>query len=65
LLIQGSIQPPPISLAREDWQSAMCEVAQRQWAVEWSALQMTVQLAEMTRRLQTVKYSQSAYNQKR
>jgi lipoate-protein ligase A len=65
LLIQGSLQPPPIPLAREDWQSAMCEVARRQWAVEWTALQITGPLAEMTRRLEAAKYSQAAYNQKR
>jgi lipoyl(octanoyl) transferase len=65
LLIQGSIQPPPIPLAREDWQSALCEVARQQWAVEWSALEITGPLAEMTHRLQAAKYSQAAYNQKR
>jgi lipoate-protein ligase A len=26
LLIQGSVQPPPWSLSRADWQAAMCEV---------------------------------------
>src|SRR5271154_975865 len=27
LLIQGSVQPPPISLARAVWEAAMCEAA--------------------------------------
>jgi lipoyl(octanoyl) transferase len=65
LLIQGSIQPPPIPLVREDWQSAMCEAARRQWAVEWNALEITGPLAEMTGRLQAAKYSQPGHNQKR
>jgi hypothetical protein len=26
LLIQGSVQPPPISLSPPDWQKAMCDV---------------------------------------
>jgi lipoate-protein ligase A len=65
LLIQGSVQPPPIPLVREDWHSAMCEVARRQWAVEWNALEITGQLAETARRLQAAKYSQAGYNQKR
>jgi lipoate-protein ligase A len=65
LLIQGSIQPPPISLAREKWQSAMCEVATEQWEVKWNVLEMSEALAEMTDRLQGAKYSQVAYNQKR
>ncbi len=65
LLIQGSIQPPPIPLAREDWQSAMCESARQQWAVEWNVLEITESLAEKTRGLQAAKYSQAGYNQKR
>jgi lipoate-protein ligase A len=65
LLIQGSIQPPPIPLARENWQSAMCEVARQQCAVEWTVLEITEPLAELTRNLQAAKYSQAAYNQKR
>jgi lipoate-protein ligase A len=65
LLIQGSIQPPPIRPAREAWQSAMCDVARQQWAVEWSALPMTEPLAELTRHLESAKYSQAAYNRKR
>ncbi|MGP8200292.1 MAG: biotin/lipoate A/B protein ligase family protein [Limisphaerales bacterium] len=65
LLIQGSIQPPPISVTREDWQSAMCEVARNQWDVEWSPLQITEPLADMTRSLQDARYLQAGYNQKR
>jgi lipoate-protein ligase A len=65
LLIQGSIRPPPIHLVRENWQAAMCEVARRQWGVEWNALEATGKLAEMTNSLQAAKYSQAAYNQKR
>ncbi len=65
LLIQGSVQPPPIPLVRENWQSAMCEVARQQWAVEWNALEISGQLAEVTRELQATKYSQAGYNQKR
>jgi lipoyl(octanoyl) transferase len=65
LLIQGSVQPPPIPLVRENWQAAMCETAHRQWAVEWHALEITGKLAEMTNGLQAAKYLQAAYNQKR
>ncbi len=65
LLIQGSIQPPPIPLVRENWQAAMCEVARRQWAVEWNVLEITGKLAETACNLQAAKYSQAGYNQKR
>ena len=61
LLIQGSIQPPPIPLRREDWQAAMCEVAGH----SWNALEISTPLAAMIQTLQNVKYSQAAYNQKR
>ena len=36
LLIQGSVQPPPLNLAKMDWQLAMCGVAADQWQVTWS-----------------------------
>lgn len=65
LLIQGSLQPPPISLAREQWQSAMCDVARREWNVEWRVLEPAGKLAEITHQLEAAKYSQAAYNQKR
>jgi lipoate-protein ligase A len=65
LLIQGSVQPPPIPLSREDWQAAMCEVARKRWGVEWTTLEVTGPLAELASKLQTAKYSQLAYNQKR
>jgi lipoyl(octanoyl) transferase len=38
LLIQGSIQPPPVPLVKIDWQQAMCDVASQQWAVSWEPL---------------------------
>jgi lipoate-protein ligase A len=65
LLIQGSIQPPPIPLLREDWQAALREVARRQWAVEWHALEISGQLAKTAANLQAAKYSHAAYHQKR
>ena len=65
LLIQGSIQPPPVSVVREAWQSTMGEAALRKWAVKWTSLPVVGPLAELTSRLQAVKYSQVSYNQKR
>jgi lipoyl(octanoyl) transferase len=65
LLIQGSVQPPPIPLVRENWQFALCEAARRQWAVEWHTLEITGPLSERVRSLQATKYGQADYNQKR
>ena len=65
LLIQGSIQPPPIPVERKSWQTAMREAARSRWSVEWSALEPAGKLAELARELQIAKYSQAGYNQKR
>jgi lipoate-protein ligase A len=61
LLIQGSVQPPPISLQRENWQSAMRAVEGR----EWKTLEISASLQSTVQRLRESKYSQLAYNQKR
>lgn len=65
LLIQGSVQPPPISLSRASWETAMCQVARREWQVEWTELKPAGRLVDRTRNLEAAKYSQNAYNQKR
>lgn len=65
LLIQGSIQPPPISLGRMEWQTAMCQSAHEEYDVEWVPLQVQGVLAETTARLRTSKYSQDSFNASR
>jgi len=63
LLIQGSVQPPPASLSRADWEQAMADVVAPlpQW------VELTHEEALMTRvnELAAAKYSQDSYNQKR
>jgi len=63
LLIQGSVQPPPVSLARADWEQAMAEVVnpQTQWA-KWS---LDPDLIARATELEAAKYSQATYNRKR
>ena len=61
LLIQGSVQPPPLALARTDWQQAMCDVAH----VNWVAFQPDPALRERAEELAAKKYSQAAFTQKR
>jgi hypothetical protein len=65
LLIQGSVQPPPLSLAKIDWQQAACDVAVRDFGVRWSEFELDTSLRENAERLTLEKYSQAAYNQKR
>jgi hypothetical protein len=38
LLIQGSVQPPPLRLDRAAWQMACQEVAETEWGVAWQQL---------------------------
>ncbi|MGD0615731.1 MAG: lipoate--protein ligase family protein [Verrucomicrobiota bacterium] len=63
LLIQGSIQPPPIPLRRRDWEQAMCGVASDN-GVEWAAYTPDAALSERVAALAAQKYSQEGYNQK-
>jgi lipoate-protein ligase A len=65
LLIQGSVQPPPLSLARGDWESAMRRIASAQLGVEWIDLELAGGLIAAAQRLQTRKYSQDSFNQRR
>jgi len=65
LLIQGSVQPPPLALSREKWQSDMCGTAREQWAAQWKTLELAGPLAELATRLQAAKYAQAGYNRKR
>ena len=64
LLIQGSIQPPPLAIGREAWQAMMCKCppfAQ----IEWEGFQLTEDLKARATRLALQKYSQANYNQRR
>jgi lipoate-protein ligase A len=65
LLIQGSVQPPPLSLAKIDWQQAVCDVAVRDFGAQWLQFELDTSLRENAERLTLEKYSQAAYNQKR
>ena len=61
LLIQGSVQPPPIGLRREDWESAMHAVG----AEGWKKLELDEPLISRLNELRERKYSRDEYNRKR
>jgi lipoate-protein ligase A len=65
LLIQGSVQPPPLSLARVEWEKAMGEAARRESGIAWSTLVPGEKLTGHAARLQREKYSRESFNQKR
>jgi lipoate-protein ligase A len=65
LLIQGSVQPPPISLVRADWENAMCEVACERFGIGWSDFSPDEKLNMRAEELAREKYLQETYNRKR
>jgi len=65
LLIQGSVQPPPILLARADWESAMCKVAASHFEVLWLTGAPDGELLAAADQLAGEKFSRPDYNQKR
>jgi lipoate-protein ligase A len=65
LLIQGSVQPPPIPLRRAEWEKAMCggtSAGQPGNCVEW---ELDVVLNERALKLVEEKYGHASYNMKR
>jgi lipoate-protein ligase A len=65
LLIQGSVQPPPILLKRADWENALRAVAREKWKVELADFLPDESLRRRAEELVFQKYSQNCYNQKR
>ena len=65
LLIQGSIQPPPLSLNRADLEKALCDAACSGNGRQWLQLKPDPALLEHVDRLVREKYSQAAYNRRR
>ena len=64
LLIQGSVQPPPVPLERTKWEMAMREVARGFWNIESDFVPDTV-LFQRVEKLIREKYASNSYNQKR
>jgi len=65
LLIQGSVQPPPIPLARADWESAMRAAARESGPIVWEEFPSDPVFDDQVEALTGEKYSQMEYNQKR
>jgi lipoate-protein ligase A len=65
LLIQGSVQPLPVSLARTDWQKAMGDVGRVEFGVECSDFAPDETLRERAEFLSKQKYLQPAFIRKR
>jgi lipoyl(octanoyl) transferase len=64
LLIQGSVQPPPIRQGRDEWESAMCQSGPGE-TVQWAALEFDPALDRAVRLMVAEKYSRDSFNRKR
>jgi hypothetical protein len=67
LLIQGSVQPPPLplsTLSKAEWQKAMRAAAPPD-GIEWVEFELDAALRDSTAGLVSQKYSQENYNRKR
>jgi lipoate-protein ligase A len=65
LLIQGSVQPPSVSLARAEWEQAMRRVAEVEREVLWQDLQPDSDLTKRMEALARERYALAAYNRRR
>jgi lipoate-protein ligase A len=65
LLIQGSVQPPPMQLAKVDWQQAMCRAATESWHVQWCPWDPRTDFSDRVDELLGAKYSRPDYHQRR
>jgi lipoate-protein ligase A len=65
LLIQGSVQPPEVSIGRSDWEQAMVAAGAAQFGVRWQTGMADVELLAAANQLAAGKFSRTDYNQKR
>lgn len=65
LLVQGSVQPPPLQLDRSDWEQAVCKCAEEAWQVRWRRLTLPNELRARVEQLLHTKYRLASYHQHR
>jgi lipoate-protein ligase A len=67
LLIQGSLQPPPVPNlpSRQQWQEAMAVCGAGSYEIAWSSLSPETEFLKRVRELAWTKYSQDVYNRRR
>lgn len=65
LLIQGSVRPPPISIQRKSWETAMRDVGKQLLNAEPADFKPSTELLDRVNELARKKYSQAGHNKKR
>jgi lipoate-protein ligase A len=65
LLIQGSVQPPPIKISRRDWEQAMCDAANASFRIVWEEFTPETAFTNQVNELANATYAQASYNERR
>lgn len=65
LLIQGSVQPPPVPIKRGDWEDAMLHAASGAYSLKWNQYYPDDSLLARADELARQKYSSTDYNHRR
>jgi lipoate-protein ligase A len=65
LLIQGSVQPPPVKIHRVDWENAMGDVAVANYGITWKEFAADAALNRRGIELAEMIYAQAAHNERR
>jgi lipoate-protein ligase A len=65
LLIQGSVQPPALPIARAAWERSMIEVAHHKWGTAWEPWSLPESWLEHVGDLTASKYQLATYNRQR
>jgi lipoyl(octanoyl) transferase len=65
LLIQGSLQPPPVKIARTDWENAMQSAASENFSTGWKIFAPDENLRARVMALAGEKFSRDSFNRKR
>ena len=65
LLIQGSVQPPPVKMQRSDWENALCDVAAAEYGIAWKEFEENAALKLRADDLAGTIYAQASHNERR
>ena len=63
LLIQGSVQRQPKSVARKSWEEQFLQTAAVKWTVQWNPIPNLEEIESLARELSASKYKSAAYNE--
>jgi hypothetical protein len=65
LLIQGSVQPPPIKIKRAAWENALCDAVAGGYGISWQDWKVTEVLDCRAGELAETVFSQASHNERR